>query len=143
MEKEDKIIKALLNEEFIEKAPDGFTDKVMQNIEASELLKQEQANKHDWLYGLVIIGSILLAVGIIFYIDSAFISRNYFLFTGYITGFFSQIATMFGPLSFSSTSMLSGSGLLIGIFIIMMVLLFFDGFVLRKRRYMSLFVYSF
>lgn len=143
MEKEDKIIKALLNEEFIEKAPDGFTDKVMQNIEASELLKQEQANKHDWLYGLVIIGSILLAVGIIFYIDSAFISRNYFLFAGYITGFFSQIATMFGPLSFSSTSMLSGSGLLIGILIIMMILLFFDGFVLRKRRYMSLFIYSF
>ena len=143
MEKEDKIIKALLNEEFIEKAPDGFTDRVMQSIEASELLKQEQTNKNDWLYGLVIIGSILSAVGIIFFLDSSFISRNYFLFAGYVTGFFSQIASMFGPLSFSSTSILSGNGLLIGILIIMMVLLFFDGFVLRKRRYMGLFVYSF
>jgi len=143
MEKEDKVIKALLNEELIEKAPVGFTDKVMQSIEASELLKQEQTNKNDWVYGLVIIGSILSAVGIIFFLDSSFISRNYFLFAGYVTGFFSQIATMFGPLSFSSTSIVSGNGLLIGILIIMMVLLFFDGFVLRKRRYMGLFIYSF
>ena len=90
MEKEDKIIKALLNDEFIEKAPGGFTDSVMQTIELAELQKLEQPNVANWLYWLVIIGSILLALGIISFIDDSFISRYYVLFAGYISGFFYQ-----------------------------------------------------
>lgn len=143
MEKEDKIIKALLNDEFIEKAPDGFTGRVMQSIEAVELQQKEQPNVANWLYWLVIIGSILLALGIISFIDGSFISRYYVLFSGYISGFFSQITAMFSHSVFTDSSILSGNGLVIGIFLIMMTLLFFDGFILRKKRYMNLFVFSF
>ena len=62
MEKEDKIIKALLNDEFIEKAPDGFTGRVMHTIELAELQK-DHSYKADWLYLLIIAGSVFFAPG--------------------------------------------------------------------------------
>ena len=143
MEKEDKIIKALLNDKFIDKAPEGFTGRVMQSIEAVELQQQEQPNAANWLYWLVILGSILLALGIISFIDGSFISQYYLIFGGYISGFFYQITNMFSHSVFTDNSILSGSGLVIGIFVIMTVLLFFDGFIFKKKRYMNLFVFSF
>jgi hypothetical protein len=143
MEKEDKIIESLLNEKFIEKAPDGFTDRVMQSIEVSESLNPKQSVSYDWLYGLGFVSSIILAIGIISFMDNSFVSRFYFLFAGYLSGFFSQLATLFGQTSLPGSSILSGNMMLIGIFSIMAVLLLFDGFVLRKKRYMNLFVWTF
>lgn len=143
MEKEDRMIKTLLNEEFLEKAPDGFTDRVMQSIEAIELVPQDQVKSNNWLYGFVFIASILLALGIISFIDNSFVSRYYFLFSGYIKGFFLQLAAMFNQSSLFNSSLSSGSGLLIGISSIMVLLLVFDGIVLQKKRYVNLFSWSF
>jgi len=142
MEKEDKIIKALLNDEFIEKAPGGFTDKVMQSIEVAELQK-ENTYRYDWLYLLIIAGSVLFALGIVAFIDSSFISRNFYIFLGYTTDFFHQMTGLFDHTQLTNTSILSGSGLMLGTFLIMVALLFFDGFVWKKKGSMNLFAWSF
>ena len=42
MEKEDKIIKEFLENGFFEKAPEGFTDKVMQSVEQVELQQKPE-----------------------------------------------------------------------------------------------------
>lgn len=142
MEKEDKMIKALLQDKFIERAPDGFTDKVMQSIEVAELQK-EKTYRYDWPYLLIIAGSVLFALGIVAFIDSSFISRNFYVFLGYTTDFFHQMSGIFDHTQFTNTSVLSGSGLMIGTFIIMITLLFFDGFVWKKKRHLNLFTWSF
>ena len=142
MEKEDRIIKALLHDEFIEKAPDGFTDKVMQSIEVAELQK-EKTYRYDWLYLLIIAGSVLFALGIVAFIDSSFISRNFHVFLGYTTEFFHQMTGIFDHTQLINTSVLSGSGLIIGTFLIMTALLLFDGFVGKKKRHLNLFAWSF
>ncbi|MCB2201214.1 hypothetical protein KQH26_00445 [bacterium] len=142
MEKEDKMIKALLQDKFIERAPDGFTGKVMQSIEVAELQK-EKTYRYDWPYLLIIAGSVLFALGIVAFIDSSFISRNFYVFLGYTTDFFHLMSGIFDHTQLTNTSVLSGSGLMIGTFIIMIVLLFFDGFVWRKKRYLNLFAWSF
>jgi hypothetical protein len=142
MEKEDKMIKALLQDKFIERAPDGFTDKVMQSIEVAELQK-EKTYGYDWPYLLIIAGSVLFALGIVAFIDSSFISRNFYVFLGYTTDFFHQMSGIFDHTQLTNTSVLSGSGLMIGTFIIMIALLFFDGFVWKKKRHLNLFTWSF
>ena len=143
MEKEDKIIKALLNDEFIEKAPEGFTERIMNAIEVAELQKEENTIRTDWPYLLAIVGSIILALGIIFIIDSSIITHYYQTFTGYISGFFNQIISIFGNSQLKITTIYSSSGLVIGTFVIILALLFFDSIVLRKRRSLNLFMWSF
>ncbi len=142
MEKEDRIIKVLLNDEFIEKAPDGFTDQVMHRIELAEL-PLEKTYRFDWPYLLIIAGSVISALGIVAFIDSSFISRNFYVFLGYTADFFHQMSGIFDPSRLANTSILSGSGLILGTFLIMLTLLFIDGFVLKKRRYLNLFAWSF
>ena len=142
MEKDDKMIKALLHDEFIEKAPDGFTGRVMQSIEVAELQK-EKTYRYDWPYLLIILGSVLFALGIVAFIDSSFISRNFYIFLGYTTDFFHQMSGIFDQTRLTNTSVLSGNGLIIGTFLIMMALLFFDGFVWKKKRHLNLFAWSF
>ena len=143
MEKEDKIIKALLNDEFIEKAPEGFTERIMNAIEVAELEKEENTIRTDWPYLLAIVGSIILALGIIFIIDSSIITHYYQTFTGYISGFFNQIISIFGNSQLKITTIYSSSGLVIGTFVIILALLFFDSIILRKRRYLNFFMWSF
>ena len=143
MEKEDRMIKTLLNEEFIEKAPDGFTDRVMQSIEAMELVPQEQLKSNNWIYGFVFTASILLTFSIISFIDSSFLSRYYILFSGYLKGFFLQLAAMFKQSSLFNSSLLSGTGLLIGICSIMVLLLVFDGIFMQRKHHVNLFAWSF
>ena len=143
MEKEDKIIKALLNDEFFEKAPEGFTERIMNAIEVAELEKEENTIRTDWPYLLAIAGSIILALGIIFIIDGSIITYYYQTFTGYILGFFDQIIGIFVNSQLKNTAVLSGSELVIGTFLIILALLFFDSIVLRKRRSLNLFMWSF
>lgn len=142
MEKEDKMIKALLNDEFIETAPEGFTNKVMHTIETVELQKG-QSYKADWLYLLISIGSFFFALGIIAFIDSSYISRYFYVFLGYITDVFHQTTAIFDHTKLTNTSVLSGSGLVLGTFLIMLVLLVFDGLVSKKKKYLNLFIWSF
>lgn len=142
MEKEDRIIKTLLNDAFIEKAPDGFTDRVMHNIEIVEI-QQEKTYRFDWPYLLIIAGSFLFALGILAIIDSSYISSNFNVFMGYAAHLFQQMTGIFDHSQLNNTAVLSGSGLLIGTFLIILSLLFFDSFVFRKKRYMNLFVWSF
>ena len=143
MEKEDKIIKALLNDEFIEKAPEGFTERIMNAIEVAELEKEENTIRADWPYLLAIAASIILALGIISMIDSSFITHYYQTFTGYLLGFFDQIIGIFGNSQLKNTAVPSGNGLVIGTFVIVVALLFFDNVLLRKRRSLNLFIWSF
>ena len=143
MEKEDKIIKALLNDGFIEKAPEGFTERIMNTIEVAELKKEENTIRTDWPYLLAIAGSIILALGIIFIIDSSIITHYYQTLTGYISGFFNQIIGIFRNSQLKNTAIPSSSGLVIGTFVIVVALLFFDNVVLRKRTYLNFFMWSF
>jgi len=141
MEKEDRIIKNLLEDTFTVSAPDGFTDKVMDALEATELQKQKQSVPADWPYLLVVAGAALVATGIISVIDSSFIPNYYRLFFGYISGFFHQLTSIFSVTQLENTAISANGQLVIGTLFIMLALLLFDSIMWRKKRSLNLFLW--
>ncbi|RLD35495.1 MAG: hypothetical protein DRI72_00125 [Bacteroidetes bacterium] len=141
MEKEDRIIKNLLDDKFTEKAPEGFTGRVMDTLEAIELQKQKQSIPSDWPYLLVVAGAALVALGILSFIDSSFIPNYYRLFFGYVSGFFQQLTNIFSVTQLKNTAISTSGQLVIGTLFIMLALLLFDSMIWRKRRYLNLFLW--
>ena len=141
MEKEDRIIKNLLDDKFTEKAPEGFTGRVMDTLEAIELQKQKQSIPSDWPYLLVVAGAALVALGILSFIDSSFIPNYYRLFFGYVSGFFQQLTNIFSVTQLENTAISTSGQLVIGTLFIMLALLLFDSMIWRKRRYLNLFLW--
>lgn len=141
MEKEDRIIKNLLDDKFTEKAPEGFTGRVMDTLEAIELQKQKRSIPADWPYLLVVAGAALVALGILSFIDSSFIPNYYRLFFGYVSGFFQQLTSIFSVTQLKNTAISTSGQLVIGTLFIMLALLLFDSMIWRKRRYLNLFLW--
>jgi hypothetical protein len=130
MEKEDKIIRDLLLKMQTEKAPEGFTDSVMEAVEAAGA--QKQTVQSDWLYWLVITGSLLLAGVVLFIVDPSLILQ----YAGLFTGFFKQLAGLAENMSgFGSDQLMTGT------FVIMLVLLLADGMFWHRRQRIHLFLW--
>lgn len=139
MEKEDKIIKELLEKGLFEKAPEGFTQRVMHAVE-----QLEPAQKQSWLPGvggylLIMFGAIAVAFGILAYFDNTFIAEYYQYFV-------SGMQNTLQDFSSITKSMLSIKiqmpyiGLLSGIFIVIIALLGIERFVFSRKNLVNLFV---
>lgn len=135
MEAEDKKIKTWLEDHFIEKAPDGFTGKVMDAVEATELQKQERSA--DWPYLLAAAAAVLAAFCVLFIVDPSFISQS----SGYASRFFMQLADVFSFSTSGITSAFSGGQLVAGTLIIILVLLTFDALVWKGKRGVHMFLW--
>jgi uncharacterized membrane protein YjjP (DUF1212 family) len=134
MEKEDKIIQDFLFKALKEKAPAGFTGQVMEAVEVEKVHKQPVQS--DWLYWLVIAGSLMLAVGVLLIIDPLFLDHYWKLFTGFLTGFSRQITV------FPKTILkFDGYQLITGTFLIMFILLLFDRVFWSKQKHPNVFLW--
>ena len=138
MEKDDQMLKDLLKEGFLSKAPDNFTDRVMMNVAETEI--EESSSKYlPMVYASIILGSVFAFLGILFYTNSGIVERyqNYFLeFLSAMLSPFSGVLEKFTNLNFQ----LPFNGMLMGVAVIVIALLAFDRYVLGRKRYLNLFV---
>jgi len=141
MEKEDKIIKSLLEDKFTVKAPEGFTGRVMDVLEATDLQKQKQAVSADWPYLLVAAGAVLVAAGTLSVLNPALIPYYYHLFSGYAFHFFHQLTSIFAGSQLKNTAMSTNVQLVVGTSFIMLALLLFDSIIWKKKRHLNLFLW--
>lgn len=138
MEKEDQLIKDLLKEGFLTKAPDNFTDRVMHAV-----AEKEEATVREypvWLYFSFIAATLATLAGILFFTNKAFLVKYLSYFTGVLGGmlpFLSSILSDFTSLNFS----LPYNGLLLGIGAIILLLLAFDKFLFSKKRFIGIFIW--
>jgi hypothetical protein len=110
----DVFFKRLFNEDAIEKAPDGFTDRVMQaiGVEEAELVQSRWSWSGWWLWGSIFLGVAAL-VTIVFFVDFSFMGS---IFSGveldgsrvanFVQFFGSGIVNAFQGFSISSTSII-------------------------------------
>jgi len=140
MEKEDKLVKELLEKGLFEKAPEGFTQRVMLAVEELEPAQKPEIFSGILGYVLMMFGAIFLAFGILFYFDNNFIAEYFQSFTFDLTGIvhgFSKTGNYFIKLPNHFPYL----GLVVGIFVIIFALLGIEKLVFRKRNFEGLFVW--
>ena len=139
MEKDEKLLKDLLKEGFLTKAPENFTDRVMMAVAKTETEHETITKYSPLVYTAIIMGSILAMFGILFYTNKSIFEKyqNYFLdFIVATISPFSGVFDKFANFNFQ----LPYNGLLMGVTIIIIALLAFDRFVLNRKQYLNLFV---
>jgi len=139
MEKDEKLLKDLLQEGFLTKAPDNFTDRVMLAVAETETQQETTSRYSALVYAAIIMGSILAIFGILFYTNKSIFEKyqNYFHdFIVAIISPFSGVLDKFANLNFQFPY----NGLLMGVGLIIIGLLAFDRFVIGGKRYLNLFV---
>ena len=139
MEKEDKIIKEFLEKGFFEKAPEGFTGRVMQSVEQVDLQPKPEIFSGVLGYVLLTFGAIAIAFGILFYFDNAFIVSYFqsfsFDLSGVVNGF-----SKTGKYFLTLPSHFPYLGLVVGIFIAIFALLGIEKFVFSRKNLVNIFV---
>jgi hypothetical protein len=85
MEKDDALIKQLLKEGFLQKAPEGFTGKVMQSIEGEEKAPAGKETSPVLFFGSLIL-VLSLPVIFLYFLSPGYLSWLYSYFTGIATG---------------------------------------------------------
>lgn len=109
-EHNDELFRELFKQRGIEKAPEGFADKVMSAIEAETEPSTEKwwALSGLWLWGSIVFGFICL-VGMVFFIDFSFmgsivagIEVDGSLFTQFIQQFGTGMASIFENFNIST-----------------------------------------
>jgi hypothetical protein len=139
MEKDEKLLKDLLQEGFLTKAPDNFTDRVMLAVAETESQQETTSRYSALVYSAIIIGSILAIFGILFYTNKSIFEKyqNYFYdFIVAVISPFSGVLNKFANLNFQFPY----NSLLMGVGLIIIGLLAFDRFVLNRKSYLNLFV---
>lgn len=137
MEKEDQIIKELIKEGFLTSAPDDFTEKVMMAVANTQEVKKPLFDFSVLSYTSVIIATITLSLGIVYYISPSFIASTF----GFIPGFFNKLYFTFIQLFKGSVHLNTGfeiNGVIVGVVLIIITLLTFDG-LLGRRKYLHFF----
>jgi len=138
MEREDQLIKDLLNEGFLTKAPENFTDRVMQAVAESAAESAAGREYPVSVYFAIIVGTLAALSGILYFTNEAFLVKYSGYFTGVLGGmlpFLSSILSDFTSLNFS----LPYNGLLLGIGAIVLLLLAFDMILFRRKRFIGIF----
>ncbi len=138
MENEDKLIKELLLE-GVEKAPQGFTDQVMQTIAAAEAEKQNAFNWNKLQVPSMIIGSILLFFAIIYFVTPEFYSRLYLSLSGYALILTSQLSSIFGSFSLPISDV-QINWLLVEVGAVIVALIALERFFFIRKRTLSIFM---
>lgn len=140
MEKDDKLIRELLKEGLLTKAPDQFTDNVMMAVAKAELDKKQVVDYSYLAYPSSILGAFAVSIGILYFTDKQLLIDYYNYFLGFVSGTLSFIAGVFTNFN-DAFSALPGSGLIAGIGLIMLALLAFDRFLFKGRGYVNIFVW--
>ena len=140
MDKNDKLIKELLEEGFLKKAPDNFTDNVMHAV-AKESSPVSTGNEYPFsTYFMIIAGTVAAGVGILYFTNKAFLLK----YLTYFNGFIGDLLPSFNELGKGFTSLnfqMPANGLVLGVGAIVLLLLVFDKLVLSKNRYFGIFVW--
>lgn len=139
MEKEDKQIKKLLENEYLEKAPEGFTNRVMLAVEQVDLSKKSVTFSGMLGYLMLMLGAILVAFGILFYFDNDFVVNYFQYFSGNLNELFLEFSKI-GNYLLSLQSYFPSLSFLAGIFLIVFALLTIDRLLFNKRNYANIFV---
>lgn len=139
MEKEDKIIKEFLEKGFFEKAPEGFTKRVMYSVEQIDLQPKPEIFSGILGYVLLMFGAIAVTFGFLFYFDNAFVLSYFqsfsFDFSGIVQGF-----SKTGKYFLTLPSHFPYLGLVVGIFVAIFALLGIERFVFSKKKLVNVFV---
>lgn len=139
MEKEDQLIKELIQEGLLKSAPDDFTDNVMMAVSKSSQSEKSISDFSIMTYALLILGSISLSAGAIYFFTPSFLKK--------ITNFFGELTRQ---IFFSFSNVFNGTvkwnlgielnSMIIGVVFIMVMLLVADSFLGKRRKHMNLFV---
>ncbi len=135
MEKEDKLIKELLKEGFLKPAPDGFTDTVMQSVISLE--KQKPASFIFYLSA--IFAAIVAGLGVIYYTNPELPMKYLEYFVDFLYSLAMPFMNLFSGISLTTFNV-QGSGLFLGILMIITLLLGFDRFLSARNRAINMFV---
>lgn len=139
MEKEDQIIKELIQDGFLTSAPEDFTDNVMKRVANTPLNEKSLLSENIFMYAAIIVASFVLAGGIIYFVDPGFYMANF----GVFYGFLKQVTFSFSGI-FSGTLNINDISntfyLMGGITVIILVLLVFDRLLSGNRKLTHLFV---
>lgn len=139
MEKEDKIIKEFLEKGFFEKAPEGFTSKVMHSVEQVELKQKPEIFSGVLGYVLLMLGAIAVAFGILFYFDNAFIVSYFQSFSFDLSGIMQGFSKT-GKYFLTLPNHFPYFGLVVAIFVTIFALLGIERFVFSKKNLINIFV---
>jgi len=139
MEKEDKQIKNLLENGFLERAPEGFTNRVMLAVEQVDLNKETVIFSGVLGYVMLMLGAIIAAFGILFYFDNDFVVNYFQYFSANLNGLFLEFSKI-GNYLLSLQSYFPSLSLLVGIFLIIFALLAIDRLLFNKRSFANIFV---
>ena len=140
MEKEDKIIKEILENGFIEKAPEGFTNKVMQAVGQVELKQKQGVFSGVWAYALLTFAAIFVAFGVLFYFDNNFLSEYFQSFSMGMAGLTHEFSNT-GKSLLSLSYNFSNLSLLAGILVVISALLLIEKVVFRKKSFAGVLIW--
>lgn len=133
MEKEDKMIRELLEKGYLKPAPPGFTESVMQQVAATS----PGRDFHVLTYPAIVLAAIAAGIGAIYFTDASLLSSM----AAYLLDFFKPVAGLFGSFSgiFSTRYFdVTGGSLFPGILIVVALLLGFDSLIVRRKRAMNI-----
>ncbi len=139
MKNEDQLIKELLQEGFVEKAPEGFTQKVMQAVAVAETEKQSAFQWNKLVYPALIFGSISLVFALLVYESPSFYSRLYTSLSGYVLMLGSQLSSIFASVTRPEMPF-QINWFVVEIAVAIVVLVAMEKFIFLKGRTMNLFV---
>ncbi|MBU3926291.1 MAG: hypothetical protein KKB74_00675 [Bacteroidetes bacterium] len=130
MDKEDQYIKNFLQQQPVERAPEGFTLRVMEAVQLQEKRKMASSPVGDWIYGLITIGAV--GIGILVYL--LFDPLSLLAFSGDIRETMVQFYTQMN-LQISMPVLFQGVGIntfAIGMVLIPVILLIIDRIISKK-----------
>ena len=140
MEKEDKIIKEILENGFIEKAPEGFTNKVMQAVGQVELKQKQGVFSGVWAYALLTFAAIFVAFGVLFYFDNNFLSEYFQSFSMGMAGLTREFSNT-GKSLLSLSYNFSNLSLFAGVLVVISALLLIEKVVFRKKSFAGVLIW--
>ena len=139
MEKDDKLIRKMLEKGLLTKAPENFTDKVMMAVAAAEIQRKPVIDFSAISYVFIVLGAFIVSAGVLYFTNNELLVKYYTYFMSSIAGVTAFISGIFANFNLSFSN-IPGSGLIAGISLIMIALLAFDRYVFSGRRYVNLFV---
>lgn len=139
MEKEDQLIKELIQEGLLKYAPDDFTDNVMMAVSKSSQSENSISDFSIMTYALLILASVGLSAGAIYIFTPSFFKKVTHFFGELIRQIYFSFSNVFdGPVKWSLGIELNS--MIIGVVFIMAMLLVADSFLGKRRKHMNLFV---
>lgn len=139
MEREDQIIKELIQEGILKSAPDDFTENVMQAVAKTNEAKKPAFDFSYLSSIIVLLFAVGIAIGTVYFFKPSFLQNIFAFFGSLLSHIYSSIASIFNS-SIKLNLDIEMNSMIIGVIFIMAALLLFDRFLGRSKRHLNLFV---